>query len=298
MSEQQANTVSATVYTPAGTRVIMTFGLVTAAEVDAKIAELGFLVTAPGIEPGEVTEPILYVCRLDHFDTKENRDVPHIAFYSESEWLTKRWLHKYLDKPEDVEAFEVATGLTVAEMPVWGGEIHPERNSPKAIQQGAMIRLAKPIRIARETYTNKEGEPRHKLKRYVDTIGLAPKPQPMATGSSGQPSTQDTDKPTDDMLTEYTKHMYEHPKHQTASLESLRKNGSLTADMKPFVAACHVLIHRAEVDLFMTPLDVTAALDGALKEYLAQDGHNLITAWEQIIQWARVNKTKPKQQVS
>lgn len=135
------------------------------------------------------------------------------------------------------------------------------------------------------------------LSKWLNSQSKPAAAQPAARGSSGQ-GAQDSDNPTDDMLTEYTKHMYDHPKHQTASLELLRKNGVLTSDMKPFVAACHVLIHRAEVDLFMTPLDVNAALNTSLKDYLAQDGHNLITAWEQVIQFARVNKTKPKQQIS
>src|SRR5688500_4886351 len=158
-TEHTANTISVTVYTPSGTRAYINFGnLIPATELDNQIAALGYLVNAPGVEAGEVVEPILYVCRYDHIDKRDNREIPHIAFYSESEWLTKRWLHVYLDTPEDTEAFETATGLTVAKMPVWGGETHPERNNPKAMREGAVIRLAKPIRIARESYTNKEGE--------------------------------------------------------------------------------------------------------------------------------------------
>lgn len=276
--EQPTNTVSVTVYTAGGLRSYLNFELMSAAELDSKVAELGYLATAPGVEAGEVVEPILYVCRYDHFDKNENKDVPHIAFYSESEWLTKRWLHKYLDKPEDVEAFEAATGLTVAKMPVWMGETHPERNNPKA--QQFIVRLPKAIRIARSSYTTKEGDLRHKLKRYVDTIGSS-KPQAAPPASAGK---QDTGSSTDDMLMGYTKHMYvKNPSYQTESIKTLRANGVLTTDMKPFVAACHVFMHRVHADYMIADVGVKEILGCSLKDYLAQDGHNLETAWNKVV---------------
>lgn len=263
--EQAANSIQVTVYTPGGLRAYINFGsLITATELDSKVAELGFLATAPGVEPGEVTEPILYVCRYDHTDTKTGKQIPHIAFYSESEWLTKRWLHVYLDKPEDVEAFETATGLTVATMPVWMGETHPERNNPKA--QKFVVRLAKAIRIARDTYTNKEGETRHKLKRYVDTIG---KPQATATPGSGQQAgdTGNTTTGTTDDLPPNTIN-FNPPKNdihlqqrRVSVLNGVKQhfNGDMTAMMK-YADSIEVDWNKKSADIIVDILD---ALDKA-----------------------------------
>lgn len=172
--ENTANTIWASAYTPGGLQVGITIGfadgnLPHAGDIDRMIAERGYLVTLPGVEPGEDVEPILYVCRKNHTDTKTGVIVPHIGFYSENDYLTKRWTHTYLDTPEQIAEFENGTGLKVDKMPVYDGDLHPDRTKSKAV-----VRLAKAIKVVRDYYETKDGEPRRPFKRFVDSIGTLP----------------------------------------------------------------------------------------------------------------------------
>lgn len=306
MSEHQANTIWLKAYTPGGFQVGITIGfqegkLPLALDVEAMVIGAGYALNAPGIEPGEVTEPILYVCRYDHTDTKTGEQIPHIAFYSESEWLTKRWLHVYLDKPEDVEAFETATGLTVATMPVWMGETHPERNNPKA--QKFIVRLPKSIRVARDTYTNKEGETRHKLKRYVDTIG---KPQPTATGNSGQ-ATGDTGSGLSEAgwkrgLFDASKFLYtvegaynEH-QHKNSLKKRMEDTGELGihVNLTLLETLNRLIRYRALHDLFLDTGDYPKIFGIPFEDYVDKHGH--VATWQRMNQYyaAQLEPSKPK----
>lgn len=307
--EQTTNSIQVTVYTPGGLRSYINFGFqdgkpLTATELDSKVAELGFLATAPGVEPGEVTEPILYVCRYDHTDTKTGEQIPHIAFYSENDWLTKRWLHVYLDKPEDVEAFETATGLTVATMPVWMGETHPERNNPKA--QKFIVRLSKSIRIARDTYTNKDGETRHKLKRYVDTIGkpaaVQATPTPSGEGATGDTGSGLSEADWKRALFEATRFLYtaDGKYNEFAHKGSLKKRMedtgemSISVDLTLLEAMNRLIRYRALHDLFLDTGDYPKIFGIKFEDYVDKHGH--VATWKRMNEYyaAQLEPAKPK----
>src|SRR5688572_26104246 len=70
----------------------------------------GFTVNAPGLEAGEKREEVGYVLRRE----KENQDksvTPIIDLYSPHDAVKFKILSVYLNKDEDVSAFEAASGV-------------------------------------------------------------------------------------------------------------------------------------------------------------------------------------------
>jgi hypothetical protein len=313
---QGANTVHMQLYTPNGVRLNFVIGiqdgklaetLPALADIENMIAEAGYLVTQPGLEPGEDAIEIGYVCRYIKFDEKNNREVSHVAFYATHDGLVNRWVHHYMDTPEDIAAFEDATGLVMDKIPAWGGETHPAKNSAKAIKDGAIVRLAKPIRIARETYTNKDGEPRHKLKRYVDSIG---KPQTVTNGhtQAGQPgstiaivdklptaSNQDLTIAAPDEKTwkqwvfAATKFLYtdvDGNYHDHKHRESLKKRMDSVGEyailptMTLYEVLNRVIRYRALMDLFIDGSDYPAVFGMGFEDYVQKHDH--VSAWKRM----------------
>lgn len=296
--ETQANTIWTKAYTPAGFQVGITIGfeagnLPLAVDIDRRLQEAGYLLTLPGLEAGETAEPILYVCRYDHVDKKSGELIPHIAFYSQEDHLTKRWLHIYLDTQEQIEAFETATGVKVATMPIWNADTHPERNNPKA--KSCIVRLAKPIRVARETYTNKEGETRHKFKRYVDSIGT---PQPVTTGNTqaapSETQGNNIDLSWEKQVFDATGFLYDHPTHQTNSINALLKNEVIKNTDTPVVSIMEILFHRAQSNYGLTADEckelLGAEVEGTVKEFMKSVNGSYKAAWDVIV----ASQTKPQ----
>lgn len=104
------------------------------ASIDAAL-QAGLLASAPGAEPGEEKEMIGWVCRLDHYDKKEGKTTPTVLVYSTNEQLTYSFLRKYLNNADEIAAFEKASGVTLASLPVYPGNDHPQRgSSPQTAQ--------------------------------------------------------------------------------------------------------------------------------------------------------------------
>lgn len=99
------------------------------ASVDTLLAA-GWLTNAPGLEVGEEREEIGWVCRLDH--EKDGDTTPTVLLYSTNNQLTYSFIRKYMNTPDEVAAFEHASGMKYASMPAYPGNDHPERGaSPK-----------------------------------------------------------------------------------------------------------------------------------------------------------------------
>src|SRR5690606_6100579 len=106
----ETNSVWTRAYTPAGLQVSITFtfdadALPPAAEIESRLANAGYLVAAPGLEPDVNKMEIDSVIRRRTVSDKE-RHV--IDFYPPfiGEWGENRYGFKYIDTPEDIAEFE------------------------------------------------------------------------------------------------------------------------------------------------------------------------------------------------
>lgn len=70
-------------------------------------------------------------------------------------------------------------------------------------------------------------------------------------------------------------------KHQENSINKLIRDKSITSDMKPIVAACHVFAYKAYEKLRLNQDDITDQLGKSLGEYL-RSGKTLQDAWVDI----------------
>lgn len=87
--------------------------------------DAGWLVTAPGLEHGEQREEVGYVLRGS---CENNGEVtPTLLLYSTNEAHRFSFLKIYLDRPEDVTAFEHAAKLRLTDLPQYEGNDKPER---------------------------------------------------------------------------------------------------------------------------------------------------------------------------
>lgn len=308
----EANTIWIQLYTPGGAKLGVTLGfadgkftetLPDVALIDAMIAEKGYLLNAPGVEPGETLETITHVIRGIQTN-KDGTTTPIIGLFYEN---TKLIYPKkaYLNTTDDIATFERLSGLKVSALPQFPSKNVPLRDDAGGTPFMVAVKTPFQIKLKPTTYVDpKDGETKEgtEFAGFYDPAGKPAPAQPSTpasgngnTGSQGSAATGsgDGDKTidlTEQMLKDYTIHMYKHAKHQEASFKSLRENGVLTTDMKPFTAACHVLMHRALTDYMMDADIVKEALGGSLKDHLATDGNSLITAWNMITVFANSHK--------
>lgn len=104
------------------------------ANVEAMI-EAGFSVLAPGLEQGEEKEMVRWVCVGEIEQDGGKRLTPYVMLYIDHEKLKYSFLKVYLNTPEEVAAFEFASGFTLAKLPVYVGDNRPERGKSTAIDK-------------------------------------------------------------------------------------------------------------------------------------------------------------------
>jgi hypothetical protein len=112
------------------------------AQVDAYITA-GFQVNAPGLEEGEQKQEVVSVSRRESSD-----GTPIVAFYLAHPKTVKKFLHAYLNKPEDIAAFEAATGLKLDSIPNWPGERDIDKDNRQAGEY--IVQLPRPIHLVWE----------------------------------------------------------------------------------------------------------------------------------------------------
>lgn len=305
--QQEPNTVHMRLYTPSGVPLNfvlsirdgkLTETLPDVAAMEAMIAASGYLVNAPGLAAGEELETITHVILRIQHNKSDGSQTPCIGMYYENPKLV--YCKKaYLNTPEDIATFERLSGLKLAQLPKFPGQF-PKRDDLSAAEYILAAKTPFQIRMVDGTYTDEatgEVKPTKVYAGFYEAGSSKPAPAQTsnpASGNTGQQGTGSGDNKTIDlteqMLLDYTIHMYKHAKHQEASFKNLRENGVLTSDMKPFTAACHVLMHRALTDYMMDADIVKEALGGSLKDHLATDGNSLITAWNIITVFANSHK--------
>lgn len=104
------------------------------ANVDAMLAA-GFSVLAPGLEQGEEKEMVRWVCKGEIEQDGGKRVTPYVMLYIDHEKLKFAFLKVYLNTPEEVAAFEYASGFTLERMPVYVGDNRPERGKSSAVDK-------------------------------------------------------------------------------------------------------------------------------------------------------------------
>ena len=95
----------------------------------------GWLVDAAGVEPGEEKEEVGFACRAMH--EHDGEETPVIDLYSPADNMVWRMIRVYLNNAVEIAAFEQATGLVLASMPVNVGGATIERGKSK--QTDALI---------------------------------------------------------------------------------------------------------------------------------------------------------------
>ena len=103
----------------------------------------GFLVSAPGLEDGEQKQEVVSVSRREGKDA-----VPIVAFYLAHPKVLKKFLHAYLNNVEEIQAFEAATGIRLADIPLWEGERDIDKDNKNAARH--IVPLARPISLVYE----------------------------------------------------------------------------------------------------------------------------------------------------
>ena len=137
-------------YTPEGVLVTLP---VTAAPADyaAMLANVraalaaGFLVNAPGLEGGEHRDDVGFVVRR----SKQNEDgteTPVIDLYPAEDAIKFALLSVYLNRPEDVAAFEYAAKVKLDDLPPYIGTNKIERGANRQTDR-LVVRVPKPFGV-------------------------------------------------------------------------------------------------------------------------------------------------------
>ncbi|MDD2922166.1 MAG: hypothetical protein PHQ36_07755 [Anaerolineales bacterium] len=100
----------------------------------------GFSVNAPGLDDGELLEEISAVAKREGSD-----ETVIVDFYSSNTKLVKKFMHAYMNTVEDVDAFEYATGVKIASIPTFEGNIAIERTNKNAAKY--VKNLPRPIKL-------------------------------------------------------------------------------------------------------------------------------------------------------
>lgn len=106
----------------------------------------GFSQQEPGLVDGEQRETVGWVTRRSKVND-DGSETPLIDVYIDKEKLTYKFLSVYLNTPEEVNAFENASGLKVDALPLWESA-HLERGNSKTDKY--IIRVARPFTVISE----------------------------------------------------------------------------------------------------------------------------------------------------
>ena len=262
MSDEQTRGVfgTATVWHPRGVSVQMPVpfgptGLDHAGALRAVAAALdaGWLAAAPGLEAGEEKEEIGWVVRR----SKTNDDgsvTPVVDLYVANDHLKHPILSVYLNKPEDVAAFEYASGMRLAAIEEYIGDNKIERGKKPALDK-LVTRAPKPFGVIfgpNPRYDEREaaavaargkgevyGVAKRKIVRWADQrpaqTGDAPPANGTRQAGSPQTSPQQAGAPSE---SEFMELLERKGKTLTEALVAIdaKKGTRYAADRAPFAA--------------------------------------------------------------
>jgi hypothetical protein len=150
----------------------------------------GFSVLEHGLDEGELSLTASLVSRRTAGD-----QTPIIDFFDAHPKIEKKVIHTYLNTPEDVAAFEKASGLKLSDIPEWDGELAISKTSAKAGKY--IVKMRQPVKViytisqkwlewnSQEQKTSKE--PMKKILQRYETVSS---PAPLAEQSQQSQSQQ------------------------------------------------------------------------------------------------------------
>lgn len=158
----------------------------------------GWLMTAPGLEAGEQKFDVGYVVRRIKDNNNDGTSSDVIDLYPADEGLKWPEMHVYLDDQADIDAFEYATGMTVAALPEHIGKDRIERGASKrtdplivkAPRPFGVVWKANPKHDPNETDVKKK-KPKKLFVRWENQRPATDTPQggPGPNGQGGQNGT-------------------------------------------------------------------------------------------------------------
>lgn len=150
-----------------------------------RLLSLGFRHTELGTEPGETREVVGYVCRRVQVKD-DGSETPIIDLYAANDAIKFKVISVYLNTPEDIAAFENASGLKLNKLQVFKSKAAPERGD--RLTDENIIKAPRPFAaILRDNpnYVDGGTKPKRKFVRW-DT---APAPAALP----GEPVRQQND---------------------------------------------------------------------------------------------------------
>jgi hypothetical protein len=177
---------STVMYHPSGARCTLSLPSDAQAAFNAvsEYLEVGFLVNAPVPIEGAKTLDVDYVVRCQY--EYEGKTKERLYFYDLSSKYHNSAMTVYPDDDEKVKAFEQASGLTIASMPIFKGSVAPMSDSGEYFEKYARAVKFTAIRVFEEP-SKKYPTGRWKLAGYggAQTAQKPPISPAVASGATG-----------------------------------------------------------------------------------------------------------------
>lgn len=106
----------------------------------------GFSQHEPGLVAGEQREAVGWVTRRSKLND-DGTKTPLVDVYIDNDKLTYKFISVYLNTPDEIAAFENASGLKIDAMPVWVSA-HLERGNPET--DSYIVRVSRPFSVITE----------------------------------------------------------------------------------------------------------------------------------------------------
>jgi len=97
------------------------------------ILAAGFTLLAPGLEPGEERETVAYIVHGIH--EKDGHTTDYLLLYNDNDAYKFSFLKVWLNKNEDIAAFEAASSMKLMDFPQYIGGDKPERGKSKQVDK-------------------------------------------------------------------------------------------------------------------------------------------------------------------
>lgn len=123
----------------------------------SRFVESGFTVNAPGLEEGEQSEEVGAVLR-SNFE-KDGEITPVVLLYSSNDKLEWAILKVYLNKDDDVAAFQKASGLRLNDLPIYDGSDKLKWDDSQKAKK-YIIRAPRPFKVVVKSNPNYKEEER------------------------------------------------------------------------------------------------------------------------------------------
>lgn len=153
--------------------------------------DAGFQIEAPGLEEGEEREMVGWVLKGEF--ERDNETTQFVCLYADSDQLTWSFLKIYLNKPADVEAFEFASKMKLASLPLYVGNDKPQRGAAQKTDK-FILRAPKPFGVVFKKNPKHDNTEEGKMKPARLFVRWADQKTGDTPTAEGKPS---SDTPTD-----------------------------------------------------------------------------------------------------